>query len=142
MSEMQDMNEKIIAEFRANEGKVGGGFEGAPLLLLHTTGAKTGAERIHPMMYLPVGAEYAVFASKAGAPTNPAWFNNLVANPAVTVEVGTETFTATARVAAGVERDTLYAKQASLYPGFAEYQEKTDRIIPVVLLDRDPEPSA
>jgi deazaflavin-dependent oxidoreductase (nitroreductase family) len=136
MSEASDMNEKIIAEFRANGGKVGGGFEGSPLLLLHTIGAKSGTERVHPMMYLPVGAEYAVFASKAGAPTNPAWFTNLVANPGVTVEVGSETFTATARVVAGVERDTLYAKQASLYPGFAEYQEKTDRIIPVVMLQK------
>jgi deazaflavin-dependent oxidoreductase (nitroreductase family) len=136
MTEPEDWNAKVIAEFRANGGKVGGNFQGAPLLLLHTTGAKTGAERVHPMMYLPVGNELAVFASKAGAPSNPAWFTNLVADPDVTVEVGSETYAATARVTTGEERDRLYAQQASLYPGFAEYQEKTDRIIPVVVLHK------
>ena len=133
---MSDWNTKIIEEFRANDGKVGGNFEGAPLLLLHTTGAKSVQERVHPVMYLPAGDRYAVFASYAGAPTNPAWFHNLIANPEVTVEVGSETFSARATVAERAERDKLYRQQAELYPGFAEYEAKTDRVIPVVLLER------
>src|SRR6185437_7660187 len=108
MADTNDWNTKIIEEFRANDGKVGGGFEGAPLLLLHTTGAKTGQERVHPVMYLPAGDRYAVFASKAGAPDNPAWFHNLVAHPGVTVEMGSETFSARATVAERAERDRLY----------------------------------
>ena len=136
MADTNDWNAKIIEEFRANNGKVGGNFEGAPLLLLHTTGAKTGRERVHPMMYLPVDGQYAVFASKAGAPENPAWFSNLVANPDVTVEMGNETFRARATVAERPERDRLYRQQAERYPGFAEYEAKTDRVIPVVLLQR------
>src|SRR5215469_18297866 len=99
MPESNDWNAKIIAEFRANGGKVGGAFEGAPLLLLHTTGAKTGQERVNPVMYRQVGGNYAVFASKAGAPTHPDWYHNLVANPAVTAEIGTQTVDLTARVA-------------------------------------------
>ena len=136
MAEATDWNAKIIEEFRTHDGKVGGNFEGAPLLLLHTIGAKSGQERVHPMMYLPVGDRFAVFASKAGAPDNPAWFHNLVANPEVTVEMGTETFQARATVAEGAERDRLFRQQAELYPGFAEYESKTDRVIPVVLLER------
>ena len=136
MADTNDWNTKIIEEFRANDGKVGGNFEGAPLLLLHTKGAKTGKDRVHPIMYLPAGDRYAVFASYAGAPKNPAWFNNLVANPDVTVEMGRETFQARATVAERAERDRLYRQQAELYPGFAEYEEKTDRVIPVVLLER------
>ena len=136
MADTNDWNAQIIEEFRANDGKVGGNFEGAPLLLLHTTGAKTGEERVHPMMYLPVGDRYAVFASKAGAPDNPAWYHNLVANPDVTVELGTETFKARATVAERPDRDRIYRQQAELYPGFAEYEAKTDRVIPVVLLQR------
>ena len=136
MTSANDWNTKIIEEFRANDGKVGGNFEGAPLLLLHTKGAKTGQDRVHPIMYLATGDRYAVFASYAGAPNNPAWFNNLVANPDVTVEVGSETFKARATVADRPERDRLYQQQAELYPGFAEYEAKTDRVIPVVLLER------
>ena len=136
MADTNDWNAKIIEEFRANDGKVGGNFDGAPLLLLHTKGAKTGEERVHPMMYLPTGDRYAVFASKAGAPDNPAWFHNLVANPDVTVEMGSETFEARATVAERAERDRLYRQQAELYPGFAEYEAKTDRVIPVVVLER------
>src|ERR1700758_1346917 len=98
MSEPNDWNAKIIQEFRANSGKVGGSFEGAPLLLLHTTGAKTGQERVNPMMYRRVGDSYAVFASKAGAPINPDWYHNLVANPMVRAEIGTQTLDLTARV--------------------------------------------
>jgi deazaflavin-dependent oxidoreductase (nitroreductase family) len=136
MAGPNDWNRAIIEEFRANGGKVGGQFAGAPLLLLTTTGARSGQRRTNPMMYLADGDRLAVFASKSGAPTNPDWYHNLVANPTVTVEVGTETFDARATVLTGAERDRLYARQAGLYPGFAEYQEKTSRIIPVVALER------
>src|SRR5215472_13617487 len=134
MSEPNDWNAKIIAEFRANGGKLGGGFEGAPVLLLHTTGAKTGQERVNPMMYRRVGVNYAVFASKAGAPTNPDWYHNLVANPAVTAEIGTQTVDLTARVAETAEREPIWAAQKADFPGFAEYEQKTSRQIPVVIL--------
>jgi len=137
MAQANDWNTKIIEEFRANGGKVGGPFQGAPILLLHTTGAKTGQERVNPMMYRKIDSGYAVFASKAGAPTNPAWFHNLVANPEVTVEVGTESYQAHATALHGDERDRLYAEQSSRYPGFAEYQRNTSRVIPVVALVRD-----
>lgn len=133
---MNDWNQTVISEFRANGGKVSGRFEGAPMLLLTTKGAKTGQTRVNPMMYLPDGDRMLVFASKAGAPTNPDWYHNLVANPEVTVEVGTETITAAATVVTGEERDRLYRKQAELYPGFADYEKKTTRTIPVVALKR------
>ncbi len=136
MSDMNDWNTKVIEEFRANDGKVGGQFEGAPVLLLTTTGAKSGKARVNPMMFLGEGDRLYVFASKAGAPTNPDWYHNLIANPDVTVEVGPDTVNMTASVVSGSERDRIYAEQASRYPGFAEYQEKTDRVIPVVALDR------
>ena len=134
MTEANDWNRQIIEEFRANEGKVGGQFAGAPLVLLTTTGARSGQPRTSPMMYLDDGGRRYVFASKAGAPTNPDWYHNLKANPEVTVEVGTDELRATAREVTGSERDRLYAHQADLYPGFAECQEKTDRTIPVVEL--------
>jgi deazaflavin-dependent oxidoreductase (nitroreductase family) len=133
--ELNDWNAQIIEEFRSNEGRLGGQFEGSPMLLLITTGAKTGQKRVNPMMYLSEDGSTYVFASKAGAPTNPDWYHNLVANPQVTVEIGTKTVEATARVLSGQERDEIYARQAKLYPGFAEYQEKTTRVIPVVALD-------
>jgi deazaflavin-dependent oxidoreductase (nitroreductase family) len=136
MVDMNEWNKTIITEFRAKGGKVGGQFEGAPLLLLTTTGAKSGRELTTPVMYLADGDRQIVFASKAGAPTNPAWYHNLIANPTVTVEVGDESFQAKAVPVTGEERDRLYAKQATLYPGFAEYQEKTTRVIPVVALAR------
>src|SRR5918912_374471 len=98
MSEVRNFNQDIIDEFRANDGKVGGGFAGAPMLLLHSTGAKSGAERVNPMVYQDVDGGWAVFASKAGAPTNPDWYHNLVAHPDATIEVGTETIPVTARV--------------------------------------------
>jgi deazaflavin-dependent oxidoreductase (nitroreductase family) len=135
MSEPNDWNAKIIAEVRANEGKVGGPFTGAPVLLLHTTGAKTGQERVNPMMYRRVGDNYAVFASKAGAPTNPDWYHNLVANPAVRAEIGTQTLDLTARVADSAEREPIWAAQKADYPGFADYEKKTSRQIPVVILE-------
>lgn len=131
-----DWNAAIIDEFRANGGQVGGNFTGAPLLLLHTTGAKTGEERVHPMMYLDGGDHLYVFASFAGRPENPAWYHNLKANPDVVVEVGTETYKATAAEVSGAERDRIYAEQARRYPGFAEYQRRTTRIIPVIALTR------
>jgi deazaflavin-dependent oxidoreductase (nitroreductase family) len=130
----ENFNEKVIAEFRANEGRVGGPFEGAPMTLVTTTGAKTGRRTTSPMMYLPEGGSTYVFASKGGAPTNPAWYHNMVANPEVTVEIGTETHQATAVPVTGAERDRIYAKQSELYTGFAEYQKKTTRVIPVVEL--------
>ena len=113
---------------------VGGPFEGATLLLLHTTGAKSGLERVNPMMYLEQDGRTFVFASKAGAPTHPDWYHNLVANPAVTVEIGTDTRSATAIVLDDDERASVYAVQAERFPGFAEYQSKTSRTIPVVEL--------
>ena len=134
MSDQDDWNAKIIEEFRANGGKVGGPFEGAPLLLLHSTGAKSGAERVTPVMFQAVGDDLAIFASKAGAPTNPDWYHNLMAQPAARVEVGTETLAVTARVAEGDERERIWSKQKADYPGFAEYEEKTSRQIPVVVL--------
>ncbi len=135
MSEPNDWNARIIAEFRAHQGKVGGNFEGAPILLLHTVGAKTGRERVHPMMYRRVGENYAVFASKAGAPTNPDWYHNLVANPAVRAEIGTQTLDLSARVADSAEREPIWAAQKADFPGFAEYETRTTRQIPVVILE-------
>jgi len=134
MSDMNDWNTKVIAEFRSNEGKVGGQFEGAPLLLLHSTGAKSGEERITPVMYQAVGSDMAVFASKAGAPTHPDWYHNLVANPRAKAEVGTDTLDVTARVATGEERDRIWTKQKADFPGFADYELATSRTIPVVIL--------
>lgn len=133
---MSDWNAQIIEEFRANHGKVGGQFEGAPLLLLHTTGAKSGIDRVNPMMYLREDGRMFVFASKAGHDSHPDWYVNLVKNPEVTVEVGTETFPAVATPLPEEERAAVYARQAALYPGFAEYQAKTTRVIPVVELVR------
>lgn len=135
MADAQDWNARIIEEFRANGGKVGGRFEGAPLLLLHSTGAKSGKERVNPMMYQRVGDAYAVFASKGGAPTNPDWYHNLLAHPDVTIEVGTETVAVTARVAEGAEREDTWSRQKDRYPGFADYERNTPRQIPVVVLE-------
>ena len=134
MSDAQDWNRKIIEEFQANEGKVGGPFAGAPVLLLHTTGAKSRRERVNPMMYLDLDVHRYVFASKSGADTNPDWYWNLVAHSDVTAEVGTETYEAAAMPVTGDDRDRIYAEQARRYPGFAEYEQKTSRIIPVVEL--------
>ena len=132
---MSDWNDKVIEEFRANEGRVGGNFEGAPLLLLHSTGAKSGETRVHPMMYQAVDGGFAVFASKAGADSNPDWFYNLKAHPEASVEVGTETLEVVARVLGDDERKPIWEKQKADYPGFAGYEEKTDRVIPVLILE-------
>jgi deazaflavin-dependent oxidoreductase (nitroreductase family) len=136
MIEMSDWNRQIIEEFRRKGGKVGGPFEGAPLLLLTTTGARSGIARTTPVMYLPDGDRLIIFASKAGASTNPDWYHNLVASPKATVEVGTKTFDVTAIVLTGEERDRLYARQAALFPGFADYEAKTTRRLPVIALQR------
>lgn len=137
MSDVNDWNKGIIEEFRANGGKVGGQFEGAPLLLLHTTGAKSGQARVNPVMYQADGDNLVVFASKAGAPTSPDWFHNLVANPRASVEVGDRTLTVAAQIVEGETRERLWSRQKELYPGFADYESKTTRQIPVVVLQPD-----
>jgi deazaflavin-dependent oxidoreductase (nitroreductase family) len=132
---MTDWNSKIIEEFRASEGRVGGQFEGAPLLLLHTVGARTGQQRVNPMMYREVTGGYAVFASKGGAPMNPDWYHNVLAHPRVTAEIGTGTVELLARVAEGEERERIWTAQKAAYPGFAGYERKTTRQIPVIILE-------
>lgn len=135
-SERDDLNQKVITEFRANQGKVGGRFANAPLLLLTTTGAKNGKTYTNPLAYTKDGDRLVVIASFGGAPKNPSWYNNLVANPMVTVEVGSERFQAKATVTTGEERQRLYDRQAEQMPNFAEYAKKTTRQIPVIVLTR------
>jgi deazaflavin-dependent oxidoreductase (nitroreductase family) len=135
-NETKTFNEKLIDEFRANAGKVGGPFDGAPMVLLHTTGAKTGKERVIPVVYQPLGDSIVVFASKGGAPTHPDWYHNLRTNPRVKVEVGTDTYDAQARVAEGDERERIWSRQKQVMPGFADYEQKTSRQIPVIILER------
>ncbi len=132
----KSFNEKIIDEFRANEGRVGPPFEGAPMVLLTTVGAKSGKERVSPLVYTKDGDKLAIIASAAGADNNPAWFHNLVASPEVTLEVGTEKYRARATVPGEPDRTRIYDQQAAIMPGFKAYQEKTSRIIPVVVLER------
>jgi deazaflavin-dependent oxidoreductase (nitroreductase family) len=129
-----DFNDQIIEEFRANQGRVGGRFEGSPLLLLHHTGARSGKSRINPLAYLSDGGRYVVFASKGGAPTNPDWYHNLKAHPNATIEVGTDTIDVVASEATGEERERLFRIQAERVPQFAEYQKKIERLIPVMVL--------
>ena len=136
MSDPNNFNQQIIKEFRANGGKVGGPFEGATMLLLTTTGAKSGQPRISPLVYTTDGDHMIIIASKGGAPTNPDWFYTLVANPVVTAERGTETFHARATVPEAAERDRLFNQMAAQRPGFAEYQRNTTRKIPVVVLEK------
>ena len=133
---VNDWNAAIIEEFRANHGRVGGMFEGRRLLLLHHTGARTGTHRVTPLACQDLPDGYAVFASKAGADTNPDWYHNVVANPATEVEVGPETIRVRARVATGEERDRIWSRQKRDYPQFEEYESKTSRVIPVVVLER------
>jgi deazaflavin-dependent oxidoreductase (nitroreductase family) len=136
MADSNDFNGKVIEEFRANGGRVGGPFQGADMLLLHHTGASSGVERVTPLGYQLVGEGYAVFASKAGGPTNPDWYHNLVANPDVTIEVATDTVKVVARVAEPTERDVIWARQKERSPQFAAYEETAaPRKIPVVVLD-------
>lgn len=130
----RDFNARIIEEFRANQGRVGEPFENSTLLLLHHVGAKSGAERVNPLVYMRDGDRYVIFASRGGAPANPGWYHNLKAHPQVTIEVGTDTLGAEASEATGDERDRLYDAQAERSPAFADYQRKTERVIPVMVL--------
>ncbi len=136
MSERQEFNRKIIEEFRANGGRVGGQFARAPLLLLTTTGAKTGQSRTTPLAYSKDGDRIVVIASMAGAPNNPDWYHNLKAHPTATVELGSERFSVKAGITADAERDRLFNRQAEQMPVFADYQKKTSRRIPVFVLER------
>lgn len=135
-NERNERNQKIIDEFRANAGRVGGYFEGKTLLLLHTTGAKSGEERLNPVAYVRDGERLVIIASKGGAPDNPGWYYNLLAHPRLTVEVGTETFQVEARVAEEPERTRLYNKMVEMMPGFDDYRKRTTRKIPVIVLER------
>ena len=142
-----DWNQQMIAEFRQNNGRLSGPFEGAPVLLLHHTGAKTGAERVNPVMYQRVGDSFAVFASAAGRDRHPAWYHNVRAHPDTYIEItdpdtgtGVSTVPVRARVAGPQEREPIWVTQKDRYPGFADYEAKTERAIPVVLLEtRSPE---
>ena len=134
--DMNDFNNDVINEFRANDGKVGGGFEGASMVLVHHTGARSGTERVTPLVYRPEGDGWVIFASKAGAPDNPDWYHNLKANPATTIEVGSERIDVTASEVTGADRDRIWEAQKIEAPQFAEYEASTDRIIPVVLFER------
>jgi deazaflavin-dependent oxidoreductase (nitroreductase family) len=136
MAEPSDFNTKIIEEFRANSGKVGGPFEDAAVVLLTTTGAKSGKTRVNPVVYRTDDGRMHVFASNAGRPSNPDWYYNLAAHPDISIEVGSDTYDVTATEIKGAERDRIYADQAREFPGFAEYQANTDRVIPVIALDR------
>jgi deazaflavin-dependent oxidoreductase (nitroreductase family) len=135
MPEVKDWNQGIVEEFRENRGQVAS-FGSQPLLLLHHRGAKTGIERVNPLAYQELDGGYAVFASKGAAPTNPDWYHNLIANPEVTIEVGDETVAVKARVAEAEERERIWEEQKPRNPGFAEYERKTSRVIPVVILER------
>ena len=136
MATVNDFNRTLIEEFRAHDGKVAGPFEGVPLLLLTTTGAKTGRKHTTPVVYLRDGERLVVFGSKGGAPSHPAWYHNIVANPTVTIELPGEQFEARAVVTEGEERDRIFDAQKAAMPGFADYERKTDRKIPVVALER------
>ncbi len=133
---VNDFNTTIVDEFHANAGKVGGMFAGVPMLLLHTTGAKSGAARVNPLAYRPHGDAYVIFGSFGGAPAHPSWYHNLVAAPDVEIEVGTDTVPVRARVTTGAERDEIWSAQKRDVPTFADYEAKTDREIPVVILER------
>lgn len=136
MDNPNNRNQAIIDEFRANSGKVGGFFAGKTLLILHTVGAKSGVERINPTAYVTDSDRLVIIASKGGAPTNPNWYYNILAHPLVTVEVGTDQFQAQAEIASEPERTRLYNKMTEMMPGFVEYQRKTTRVIPVIILTR------
>jgi deazaflavin-dependent oxidoreductase (nitroreductase family) len=136
MNNSVNWNQAIIDEFRANSGKVGGRFEGKTLLILHSVGAKSGQERINPTAYVMDGDRLVIIASKGGAPTNPDWYYNILANPLVTVEVGTGKFQALAEIKQEPERIRLFNSMVGMMPGFADYQQKTTRVIPVITLTR------
>jgi deazaflavin-dependent oxidoreductase (nitroreductase family) len=134
--ELNDWNQQIIAEFRANAGRVGGPFEGASMILLHHVGARTGTARVNPLACFPDGDDLVIVASKAGAPTNPDWYHNLKAHPRTEVEYGTETFAVDVTEVSGVDRVPLWERIVEAMPGFNDYQMNTDRIIPVLRLTR------
>ena len=136
MPDADDWNRRVIEEFRAHQGKVSGPYEGKPVLLLHHTGARSGTKRVNPLLYRVIDGNLAVFASKGGAPNSPAWYYNLVAHPEASVEVGTDTVRVVARVAEGDERERIWQQQKTDYPQFADYERKTTRRIPVVVLER------
>jgi deazaflavin-dependent oxidoreductase (nitroreductase family) len=134
---VSDWNEKIIAEFRANAGRVGGMFEGAPMILIHHVGAKSGIERVTPLVHFPEDdGSTVIVASNGGAPTHPAWFHNLTANPKIDVEVGAETYTVVADEITGSERDEFWKHVVAERPGFGDYERKTERVIPLLRLTR------
>ena len=135
MASERERNQEIIDEFRANDGRVGGHFEGRTLLLLHSIGARSGAERVNPLMYLALDGSYAVFATNSGYANHPGWYHNLRAHPSASVEVGTRAVDVTAREAEGEERARIWARQVEVAPAFAELQAKTSRLIPVLLLE-------
>jgi deazaflavin-dependent oxidoreductase (nitroreductase family) len=135
MGDTNDFNRQIIAEFRANDGKCGGMFEGSDMLILHSIGAKSGQVRENPLVYRKEGDTYYIFGSKAGMPTDPDWYRNIVANPDVTIEVGAESIAVHARLITGDERDAVFDRHKARYPNFAEYEAATTRVIPVVALD-------
>ena len=132
----RDRNQKIIEEFRANAGKVGGYFEGAPMVLIHHVGARSGTERVNPLVYLPDGDDMIIAATKGGAPSHPDWYHNLKAHPRIVAEVGTETFPVEATEVTGEERDGLWRRLVEMRPGFAEYESKTTRVFPMFRLTR------
>jgi deazaflavin-dependent oxidoreductase (nitroreductase family) len=132
---MSDWNDSVIAEFRANQGRVGGYFEGAPMILMHTIGARTGTVRVNPLVYFPEDdGTMLVVASKGGAPTNPDWYHNVVAHPRFEVEVGTRTFTVDATELDAEERPQVWARIVAERPGFGDYESKTSRVMPVLRL--------
>jgi deazaflavin-dependent oxidoreductase (nitroreductase family) len=133
---MSDFDAQVIEEFRANGGKAGGMFESMPLVLVHHVGARSGTERVAPLVYYADGDRYVIFASKGGAPDNPAWYHNLLANPTTQIEVGTETIDVTAVEVTGPERDRIYDAQVALQPQFGDYAKNTSRTIPVIALER------
>ena len=134
MASVSDYNQRIIEEFRANGGQPPSWSGSSSLLLLHHRGAKSGVERVNPVAYLEDEGRYVIFASKGGAPVNPGWYHNVTAHPETTIEVGSDTVPVSANEASGEERDRLFAAQAQRSPQFAEYQQKTDRVIPVIVL--------
>lgn len=133
---MNDFNNDVIKEFRANAGKLGGDFEGASMVIVHHTGAKSGTERVTPLVYRPEGDAWIIFASKGGAPDNPDWFHNLKANPSTAIEVGAEKIDVVASEVTGAERDRIWELQKAESPQFAEYEASTDRVIPLIRFDR------
>jgi deazaflavin-dependent oxidoreductase (nitroreductase family) len=136
MNDVNDWNKQVIEEFRANGGRVGGHFADANLILLHTTGAKSGLPRLNPLICTEDGDDLVIIASKAGAPSNPDWYYNLRANPSVEVEYGTERFEVVATIVDEPERTRLYNKAAQAFPGYADYAKQTTRVIPVMKLTR------